>query len=86
VLAFHAVGGALSSACASTGPPPAAGVYASHQVVTALAMGALYAAPYVGRMTDAGKNVRPAGCPWRGVAALPSPGWWAWGAHGLEAA
>lgn len=35
-----------------------AGIYASHQVVTSLAMGAVYAAPYVGRMTDAGKNVR----------------------------
>ena len=35
-----------------------AGVYAAHQVVTALAMGAAYAAPYVGRMTDAGKKVR----------------------------
>lgn len=34
-----------------------AGIYASHQVVTALACGASYAAPYLGRMNDAGKDV-----------------------------
>lgn len=34
----------------------AAGVYSTHQVVTALALGANYAAPYLGRMNDAGKN------------------------------
>ncbi|PSC71121.1 Transaldolase [Micractinium conductrix] len=37
-------------------PVTMTGVYAAHQVVTALAMGAAYAAPYVGRMTDAGKK------------------------------
>ncbi|KAI7842222.1 hypothetical protein COHA_004135 [Chlorella ohadii] len=37
-------------------PVTMTGIYASHQVVTSLAMGAVYAAPYVGRMTDAGKN------------------------------
>lgn len=33
-------------------------VYSTHQVVTALAAGASYVAPYLGRMNDAGKNVR----------------------------
>lgn len=37
-------------------PVTMTGIYASHQVVTSLAMGAAYAAPYVGRMSDAGKN------------------------------
>ncbi|KAI3438027.1 hypothetical protein D9Q98_000470 [Chlorella vulgaris] len=37
-------------------PVTMTGVYASHQVVTALAMGAAYAAPYVGGMTDSGIN------------------------------
>ncbi|GAB4819137.1 hypothetical protein N2152v2_006183 [Parachlorella kessleri] len=32
------------------------GIYAPHQVVTALACGASYAAPYLGRMNDAGKQ------------------------------
>lgn len=32
------------------------GVYSVHQVVTALAAGASYIAPYLGRMNDAGKN------------------------------
>ena len=34
------------------------GVYSAHQVVTAVAMGVDYVAPYLGRMNDAGKNVR----------------------------
>jgi len=34
------------------------GVYSTHQVVTALSLGAYYVAPYLGRMNDAGKNVR----------------------------
>lgn len=33
-------------------------VYSSHQVVTALSTGAKYVAPYLGRMNDAGKDVR----------------------------
>lgn len=37
-------------------PVTMTGVYAAHQVVSSLAMGAAYCAPYVGRMTDAGKN------------------------------
>ena len=32
-------------------------VYSAHQVVTALAAGASYVAPYLGRMNDAGKDV-----------------------------
>lgn len=32
------------------------GVYSAHQAVTALAAGASYIAPYLGRMNDAGKN------------------------------
>lgn len=32
------------------------GVYATHQVVSAVALGATYAAPYLGRMNDAGKD------------------------------
>ena len=36
-----------------------AGVYAAHQCVTALAVGADYLAPYLGRMDEAGKDVRP---------------------------
>ena len=31
-------------------------VYAPHQVATAVALGAEYAAPYLGRMTDAGRD------------------------------
>jgi len=34
------------------------GVYSTHQAVTALSLGAYYVAPYLGRMNDAGKNVR----------------------------
>jgi transaldolase len=33
-------------------------VYSSHQAATAVACGASYVAPYLGRMTDAGKDVR----------------------------
>ena len=33
------------------------GVYTAHQAFTAMAAGADYAAPYLGRMNDAGKNV-----------------------------
>lgn len=35
-----------------------AGVFAAHQCLTALAVGADYMAPYLGRMDDAGKDVR----------------------------
>jgi transaldolase len=31
-------------------------VYAPHQIVTAIALGAAYAAPYLGRMSDAGRD------------------------------
>lgn len=41
---------------ANGAPVTMTGVYAAHQVVSSLAMGAAYCAPYVGRMTDAGKN------------------------------
>lgn len=34
-------------------------MYAAHQCVTALAVGADYLAPYLGRMDEAGKDVRP---------------------------
>lgn len=34
-----------------------AGVYTAHQAFTAIAAGADYAAPYLGRMNDAGRNV-----------------------------
>lgn len=33
-------------------------VYSVHQIATAMALGASYIAPYLGRMNDAGKNVR----------------------------
>ncbi len=40
--------------CVGIGPPAAraAGIYASHQVLLAQAIGAEYAAPYLGRMND----------------------------------
>ena len=34
-----------------------AGVYTAHQAFTAIAAGADYAAPYLGRMNDAGRSV-----------------------------
>lgn len=40
-------------------PVTLTGVYSAHQVVTAVAAGATYAAPYLGRMNDAGKDVSP---------------------------
>lgn len=43
--------------------PTTTGIYAPHQVLTAIACGADYAAPYLGRMNDAGQKVRaPAAC------------------------
>jgi transaldolase len=39
-------------------PVTLTGVHSTHQVVTALAVGGFYVAPYLGRMNDAGKNVR----------------------------
>lgn len=47
---------AAAKLVADGAPVTMTGVYAAHQVVTSLALGAAYAAPYVGRMTDAGKN------------------------------
>ena len=37
-------------------PVTLTGVYSTHQVVSAMALGAYFVAPYLGRMNDAGKN------------------------------
>ncbi len=42
---------------ADKGPCAATGVYTAHQAFTAMAAKADYAAPYLGRMNDAGKSV-----------------------------
>ncbi len=49
--------------------PLPAGIYSLHQVITAITSGAAYAAPYLGRMTDAGKDVSlPWVCPHAQIA------------------
>ena len=59
-----------------------AGLYTAHQAFTAAALGAEYAAPYLGRMNDSGKQVRPSPPPPRAphshVAHVPLPTatWW----------